>query len=338
MDSGNQPWRPPYSSVAKNLRVKFYQDSTFFKAVFAITFGLAFIFFVVSIFVVFSPANSIHFMEASPVYFFVLIFNTPFLPVATIWVAIPMMILYSIFFTAMLYLGFKKPHERLVDNPIFLYGGLASFGYLMSILITIIELSLGVQIGGTSIETGIEKYPYLSFIQLIYAPFVEELGFRILPLGLFSVFIVATAKGLGTTRKDAILSFLIPGVIRGKYGLKLTKGDYILVTITSILFGLAHFLSGAWDPGKIISAALVGFILAFGFLKFGLFVDIPMHWFYNGFSTLYIVYPPMTDAWYFSVLWIFISGISAVVFLLILFSERKKNANRASGFPPDSFA
>lgn len=335
MDSGNQSWRPPYKNVPGKSRVKFMQDSPFFKVVFSITFILAFVFFIISIFVLFSPANSGHFFEASPVYFFVLLLNTPIYPVSTIWVATGMMVLYSIFFGAMLYLAYTRPSRRIVDNPVFFYGGIASLSYFLAILITVIEMAMGVQIGGSSIETGIKNYPYLTFIQLIYAPFAEEFGFRILPLGLLSTFIVLRARGLGTTRKDAAMAFLIPGIIRGKYGLKLTKWDYILVTATSILFGLAHFLSGAWDPGKIISAAMVGFFLAFSFLKFGVFMDIPMHWFYNGFSSLYVIYPPVTFPWYFSVLWIMLSGISAFVFVLFMLAERKKRSWYDSGFPPD---
>ena len=332
MDSGSQSWRAPYSSGIERTEVKYLQDSPFFKIVFLLTFALAFLFFLVSIYAMFSPAHSADFMEPSPVYFFVLILNTPFFPVATLWLALVMAALYSIFFVSIIYFGFSKLNGPLIDNPILYYGGMASFGYLMSLVISLIELALGVQIGGTSIETGLQQHPYLSFIQLIYAPFAEELGFRIIPLGLFSVYLVLRAKGLG---KDAAISFLVPGIMRKKYGLKLTKGDYILVTATSILFGFAHFLFGAWDPGKIVSATLVGFILAFGFLKFGIFVDIPIHWFYNGFSTVYLIYPPMTVPWYMSILWILFAGAVALIFLLLLLAERKKKASGGSSLPAD---
>lgn len=335
MDSGNQSWRPPYKSGIGRSRVRYLQDSSFFKAVFSITFGLAFIFFLVSIYVLFSPSNSVHFAEASPVYFFILIFNTPFIPVATIWVVIVMVILYSIFFGAMLYMGFSRAKGPLLDNPVLYYGGMASFGYFMTVVISLIEYALGISIGGTSIETNLQQHPYLMFVQLIYAPFAEELGFRIIPLGLFSAYLVSRARSAGVTRFDTAVSFLIPGIVRRKYGIKLTRGDYTLVAATSILFGMAHFLSGAWDPGKIISAAFVGVILSFGFLKFGFFVDIPIHWFFNGFSSLYVVYPPMTDSWLLSLLWTLGSGVVALIFLMIVYSERKKKVSGGSGLPFD---
>ncbi len=330
MDSGSNTWRAPYASGIHRAGVKYLQNSPFFKAVFSLTFALSFVFFLVSIYAVFSPVHSADFTKPSAVYFFVLIFNTPFFPVQTIGVAIGMMVLYSIFFASIIYVGLSRLNGPLLDNPILYYGGMAAFGYLMSLLITIIEMALGVQIGGTSIETGLQQHPYLSFIQLIYAPFAEELGFRIIPLGLLSAYFVRRSNATGI---DTAISFLIPGIVRKKYGIKLNKWDYLLITATSLLFGFAHFLLGAWDPGKIISASLVGFILAFGFVKFGIFVDIPMHWFFNGFSTLYLIYPPMTGPWYISIMWILFAGAVALIFLLIVAAERKKNAG-SSELPP----
>ncbi len=336
MESGRNSWRYPYRSSNASPRVTFNQDSLLFKIFFAVTFALAFIFYLISIYVLFSPANAAYFSEPSPVYFFILLFSTPIFAVATFWVALVMVILYTIFFSAILYLGVIRRTGPILDNPVIFYGGIATFAYMVSFIITVIELSLGVPIGGTSIDTALQNHPYLMFIQFIYAPFVEELGFRIIPLGLFSVYLVRKARNLGTTGRDAALSFLIPGVVRRKYGLSFTFWDYVLIIVTSILFGLAHFLSGTWDPGKIVSAAFVGLVLAYGFLKFGLFVDIPMHWFFNGLPTLYAVYQPVTDAWYFTLMWVLFSGVAAMIFVYFVYTERKKKT-RLSGPPPDSF-
>ncbi len=337
MESGRTSRGPPYRNVSNRGLASFNQDSLLFKFFFSLTFGIALIFYIISIYVLFSPSNSAFFNEPSPVYFFVLLLNTPVIPVPTFWVALVMVIFYTIFFSAMLYLGIIRRNGSIIDNPVIFYGGIATFAFMVSFAITIIELALGIGVGGSSIDTALQQHPYLMFIQFIYAPFAEELGFRIIPLGLFSVYLVRKASKLGTTRRDAALSFIIPGVVRRKYGISLTGGDYTLVIITSILFGMAHFLSGAWDPGKIISAAFVGLVLAFGFLKFGLFVDIPMHWFFNGLTTLYVVYPPLTDAWAFSLFWLLLSGVVAMLFVYFVYTERKKKT-RLSGPPPDSLA
>lgn len=335
MDPDQFGWVAPYARPARSRKPRLLQNSSFFRGIFTITFALAFLFMFISILGLFSPAHSTDLSEPSAIYFFILLFNTPFFPVSTFWLNLAMMSLYSIFFLSMLYLGVSRWKGPVLENPVIYYGGLVSFGLLMSLLITIIELAAGIQIGGTSIETGIQQHPYLSYVQLIYAPFAEELGFRVIPLGLLTVFYVARRNG---TRLDGITSFFLPGIIRKKYGIRLTSIDYILIIATSIIFGLAHFLSGAWDPGKILSAAIVGLILAFGFIKFGIFVDVPMHWFFNGFSTISLVYPAMQNSSITGLLWALLSGAISFVFILVVAIERKSaSRERRSEIPPDPF-
>lgn len=336
MDPDRDAWITPYAYQRGGRKSRLLQNSSFFKGVFAFTFLLAFVFMFLSIYALFLPAHSADFSQPSAVYFFVLLFNTPFFPVTTFWLNVVMSLLYSVFFISMLSYGISRWKGPLLDNPIIYYGGLVSFGFVMSLLITVIELAFGISIGGTSIETGIQQYPYLSYVQLIYAPFAEELGFRVIPLGLLTVYFVSRRGGTGL---DRIASFLLPGIIRRKFGITLTTADYILIIATSIIFGLAHFLSGAWDPGKIVSATLVGLILAFGFIKFGIFVDVPMHWFFNGFSTISIIYPPATGVSVTSILWTFLAGAISVVFLIIVAIERKSvRKEKRSTLPPDPFS
>lgn len=321
MDSPGEPWDAAHVQEVPVPRTRDLQDSIFFKIVFSITFALAFLFLLISIYGLFRPANPSDLTAPSPFYFFVLLIVSPIFSVSTYLLDGIMVALYLIFFVAIAYDGFLRRKERAIDNPVVYYGGLASFALLMSIVITLIEMALGIQIGGTTIETGIEQHPYLSYVQLIYAPFAEELGFRIIPLGLLSMYLVAR-RGGGAF--NSIASFVIPGPIRKKLGIRLTGADYALIIITSLIFGFAHYFFGAWDPGKIISAAFVGFVLAFGYIKFGIFVDIPIHWFFNGFSSVYIIMPPMLIASGLAVLWASLSGAIALVFLILVWVERKK--------------
>ena len=331
MDSNPDPWRLPYSNLPKVPEVRNLQDSPFFKAVFTITFGLALLFFLVSIYALFGPTHSADFFVPSAVYFYIFLWMSPIFAVTILWINVIMIVLYCVFFAALFYVGMRRWKGPAMDNPVIYYGAMGSFGLLMSLLITFIEMALGVQIGGTSITTGIEQHPYLAYSQLIYAPFVEELGFRILPLGLFSLFLVARTGG---TLRDSLASFILPGLVRRKYGISLNKWDYTLIIATSVLFGIAHVYFGAWDPGKIVSAAFVGFILALGFVKFGIFVDIPIHWFFNGFSTAYFVYPPLYDSTLMALLWVLLSGALAFVFILIVLIERKRVRNVNTSIAP----
>ncbi len=322
MDKTPYPWGVPTSKGPFRQPDVYMQDSVFFKAIFSITFAVAFLFFIISIYGLFAPSWASNFSKPSPFYLFFLIINSPPIGVTTIWLNVGMTILYATFFVSMLYFGIKRWKGPAINNPVIYYGALASFGLLISLIITLIEQALGVQIGGTSIENELQAQPYLGFVQLIFAPYAEEFGFRILPLGLLSVYYVARAKG---TSMESLAAFVMPGVIRRKYGIRLTKWDYTLIVATSILFGFAHYILGAWDPGKIVSAAFVGFILAFGFVKFGIFVDIPIHWFFNGFTTVYLIVPSATNPYAIAILWSLLSGAIATVFLLIMAIERRKS-------------
>lgn len=321
MDSPNDPWSMPSRNIPPNYRSRRLQDSPIFKSVFTITFILAFIIFFISIYGLFNPAHPGDLYRLSPVYFFLFLLESPVIGVDTVWVALVMAILFSIFFVSMLYLGVKRWKGPAFDNPMIYYGSMASFGLVSSLIIIAIEAAFGISIGGTTIETDIQQHPYLMYVQLIYAPFAEELGFRIIPLGLLTVYLVIKA---GSTRKQALYSFLVPGLVRRKYGIRLTTADYVFVIATSLLFGYAHVFFGAWDPGKMVSTALVGAILAFGYLKFGLFVDIPIHWFFNGFSSVYLIVPSMLVPAGLSLFWTFLSGGLAIIFLIILYVERKR--------------
>ncbi len=317
------PWDVQTISKPYGQKETYLQDSLFFKAVFLITFATALIFFLVSCIGLFDPSWASNFNKPSAFYLFFLLLNTPSIGVATIWLNVGMTILYSIFFLSMLYLGVKRWKGPAINNPAIFYGAMASFALMISLVMVLIEKAMGIQIGGASIQSELQSQPYLGYVQLIFAPFAEEFGFRILPLGLISVYYVARANG---TRLDSLAAFVMPGIMRKKYGLNLTVLDYILITATSILFGAAHYLFGAWDPGKIISAAFVGFVLAFGFIKFGIFVDIPIHWFFNGFTTVTLIVPSSTNFYVIAILWALLSGAIATVFLIVIAIERRGRA------------
>jgi len=139
---------------------------------------------------------------------------------------------------------------------------------------------------------------------------LEEISFRISTIGIFLIaylFLVggkklATLSG-GQALKVALLIPLYPDKAKkllgvktvSEFGLKgISLGEWIMVIITSLVFGLVHYIFG-WGPGKITTATLDGFAFGLAYLFYGIQAPILLHWFFNyywyGFSLALDVYP-----------------------------------------------
>lgn len=58
--------------------------------------------------------------------------------------------------------------------------------------------------------------------------------------------------------------------------------EWILILLTSVIFGLAHFLAGSgWEVGKISTAFLAGLVFGIVFVAYGAYASILLHWFFN---------------------------------------------------------
>ena len=122
--------------------------------------------------------------------------------------------------------------------------------------------------------------PLLLYTELSIAPLREEIGFRVIPIGIVAFLMVVT-KGRW---KDGIMALWHPS----KYLKKVDSPSqykqhltimYVLIAISSILFGLAHVLLGAgWGIGKISEAAGAGVALGALYFKYGLPSTILLHW------------------------------------------------------------
>ena len=203
-------------------------------------------------------------------------------------------------------------------------------GFTGSLPPSLIEEYSGVAIGGTTISNELVGKPFLTYSSLIFAPLAEETGFRILPLGLLTFFLVRHRRKSSQAKanKDPglasqiVQSFLVPGRFRRTNGIySLTAMDWTFVAITAGLFGFAHVLFGLWSIGKILTAGIVGVALAVGFLKFGPYVDIPIHWVFNGVLTLYYVYSPLESATVLFALWLIATGIVSLLYMAAYLSR-----------------
>lgn len=303
---------------------KAFPGDLFFKVVFYIGWAVAFLFLLISIFSIYSPQYISHFSQASYPYFFILLLEVPIHVLSDIYLYPIVFVLYLLFFGAMIYVSIKWRGEGFLSSPIEFYAAMAALGLTITLFLTLIIEALGIPIGGTSIQTSLSQHPFETYLSLIYAPFAEETGFRIIPLGIMAV--VLLRRYHPTSWFDYVKVFFLPGHVRRKYGEKFGKVDYIMIAVTSILFAYAHEAYGLWSWGKIITVLPVAVILAVGFLKFGVYMDIPIHWLFNGFTSLYIINSAMEAPTSLALIYEIFIGIVAFVFLLVAYNRwRSKN-------------
>ncbi len=261
------------------------------------------------------------------------VLGTPYFFITLLLIQIPLLVpalgiflmltaLYIIIFSYALLKGKRTGTRTYQGNPVTFIGISMPFLYFLSVVIVDAEALFGVQTGGPAITSA-----YTFYLNLIYAPFVEELGFRIIPLGILVLleaiyylnrFNARNEQKQAFTARLILYAFLFPGKLKKKLNFKMGTVEWIGVILTALLFGYAHYYFGSWDPGKIAQAALVGAFLAIGFLKFGAYVDIIMHWFFNGFISFVLFFntPASNFLSLINVLWLLLCGIAAVVYVV----------------------
>lgn len=150
------------------------------------------------------------------------------------------------------------------------------------------QSAAGVQTGGLSGD------PFILLMNLTLAPLIEEVGYRFFLFGLPLALVLLVTR---PSAKKFLLTMWRPSAAwdEGKpvdelapptYPLK--SFAYFLIALSSILFGLAHYLSGAgWDVGKVSEAALDGVALAYVYMRYGLHASILFHWVVDYASNAY---------------------------------------------------
>lgn len=131
------------------------------------------------------------------------------------------------------------------------------------------------------------------FVELAYAPVVEELGFRLVPLGFYAILYIFLAGRTSAHRgRLLIYAVLYPDGAKKSVGLRnvaehgiwrgISVGEWVMIVATSVLFGYAHIMSGTgWQPGKITSVFVQAFFFAVTYLAYGFEAPILLHWYFN---------------------------------------------------------
>lgn len=262
-------------------------------------------------------------------YFFIFLYEISLpVQVGLFWFLLVMLALYVFFFVYIIYASSRQGNFKSLDSPIGYFVFISCASLLLSVLIILLENGLGIQIGGTGIETAAEQNPLLTYTSLIYAPFVEEIGFRIIPLGILSAVLVGlkirSQDHDAPVLSDCVKAIVNPGSVRKKHGIKFTRIDWILIIVTSVIFAYAHIYFGGWDWGKFAQTFVFGMFVAVGFLKFGAYVDIPMHWVANGISGLVLLDSNTQVVIGAFLLWLLAIGVVGVALMIIYASDRSE--------------
>ena len=141
-----------------------------------------------------------------------------------------------------------------------------------------IQESFGVSTGSVEFPN-----PLIQFFNITAAPIREELGFRVILIGIPAYFMFTSRHSLANFFKT--LWYPSKYVQFDQYT---KKNIYMLITISAILFGLAHiFFGGGWSYGKITQAMIGGWILGWLYCRYGLHAAILLHWSTNYFIFSY---------------------------------------------------
>jgi membrane protease YdiL (CAAX protease family) len=183
---------------------------------------------------------------------------------------------------------------------------------------------------GISVEKTGAPNQLIQFFQILLAPLVEEIGFRVMLIGL-PLFALYSCK--------SSLRFFVKSLWRPWHNLDITdlKKPLLIIIIVAIFFGISHVISGeAWSVGKFAQATVSGLIIGWVYFRYGLAPAILIHWAANYFiySYAYIVADinkiPVETAFAHSLLnalelTLIATGVISIVILVLNYVFSKKH-------------
>ena len=148
---------------------------------------------------------------------------------------------------------------------------------LISAIITIIQESFGI-----ITEPPDTSNDLILFLQISLAPITEEIGFRLILIGI-PLFLIYSHK--------SSIKFFFKSLWNPYSNLHIYENRKAIALIVGvgIFFGLAHVISGEpWSSGKILQASIGGIILGWVYFRYGLAAAIILHWATNYFIYSYL--------------------------------------------------
>lgn len=195
-------------------------------------------------------------------------------------------------FAVLFAVGMFGPRDNLVKtlSSILTSGRDGSSNYLISMLkwfVILVFLSAVIDLVqgwfGISIDPPEFDNDLVQFFSASLAPLTEEVGFRVLLIGLplYAMFYRRSPSWRGLFR-----SLWHPSGNLDVYDHR--RRVFALIVLAGILFGMAHVLLGeSWSGGKFAQATLGGIILGWVYYRHGLPAAILLHWAMNYFVFSY---------------------------------------------------
>ena len=148
---------------------------------------------------------------------------------------------------------------------------------LISAVITIIQENFGI-----ITEPPDTANDLILFLQISAAPITEEIGFRLVLIGI-PLFLIYSHK---SSIKFFFKALWTPHSTLHIYENKKAIG---IIVIVGIFFGVAHVISGEpWSTGTVLQASIGGIILGWVYFRYGLAAAIILHWATNYFIYSYL--------------------------------------------------
>ena len=264
----------------------------FYAALIGILFGLMVLSFPFGAYVVFNTELGSTLTHEFPLDdFFLFVGGLPVNLPVTLQLGEAFIVLWCVYllFFSILMLGPKKnileslvgsisSEEESKGNSLYMVIVWLAVLLVISKALEFIQESVGVSVGSVEFEN-----PLVQFFNITAAPIREELGFRVILVGIPAYFMFVGRRSLANFFKtlwhpDKCAPFQEHN----------KKTIYMLITISAVLFGLAHlFLGGGWSYGKVTQAMIGGWILGWLYYRYGLHAAILLHWSTNYFIFSY---------------------------------------------------
>jgi hypothetical protein len=111
----------------------------------------------------------------------------------------------------------------------------------------------------------------LQLLSVTFAPVIEEIGFRIILIGI-PLFLLYSHKA---SAKHFFKSLWNPSASLPSSS---SKKAIVIIVIAGVFFGISHIISEQWGVGKLAQATMSGIILGWVYYRYGFVASVLIHW------------------------------------------------------------